>query len=363
MGIFSSAHICASSDHSYDCIVSKPLCDSLIHYSISFHSYIPESIKWLISNDRIEEAKIIIKRIAKINQKSIANETLQNIDLRHDIVQLHSALNKIFNYKRFLIIFTLTNIVWFCQSIAYTGAIGFATISTDNPYMILTINSVIDVIAAIAAYYASEHWGRKGATVLPCVISGLLYPIAATINQDDQVVIFFIFAMGARLFLTIAYNVHYLYAVEVYPTNIRGRAYSLRMAIGSLGNLIAPQVRILFSYFCEFLFYFETFLQILSLESIDESISLVTFGIVSLVPAVIAFFLPETMGLNLPKTLLDSECIGLVSEEKAKVTTRYRNMSISLTLGSEKDSLGMSMDGNGIQMNSRSSSSNQGTQE
>ena len=361
MGIFSSAHVCASSDHSYDCIVSKPLSASLIHYSILLHSYIPESIKWLISNDRIEEAKIIIKRIANINQKSIANETLQNIDLRHDIVQLHSTLNKIFKYKRFLIIFTLTNIVWFCQSIAYTGAVGFATISTDNPYMILTINSVIDVIAAIAAYYASEHWGRKGATVLPCAISGLLYPIAATINQDDQVVVFFIFAMGARLLLTIAYNVHYLYAVEVYPTNIRGRAYSLRMAIGSLGNLIAPQVRILFC--CLNFFYFIKFLQILSLDSIDESIPLVTFGVVSLVPAVIAFFLPETMGLDLPKTLLDSECIGLVSEEKAKVTTRYRNMSISLTLGSEKDGFGIPIDGNGIQMNSRSSSSNQGTHE
>lgn len=208
-------------------------------------SFIPESIKWLVSVNRIEEAKLTIKKIAAFNKTSLSDETLAHVNLRKDLIDTTESLTDIFQFKRFLRLFALTNALWFFQNMAYTGAIAFAAISTDNPYIMLTINSFVDIAAAVGSNYASELLGRKRATIIPCILAGILYPVSGFIDQDDQVILFMFVVMSARLMLTIGFDVQYLYAAEVYPTSIRSRAYAARMSIGSLGNLIAPLVRTL----------------------------------------------------------------------------------------------------------------------
>lgn len=51
--------------------------------------------------------------------------------------------------------------------------------------------------------------------------------------------------MIARFFQHIGFNFQSHYAAEVYPRNIRSRAYALRMSMEYIRNLIAPQVRML----------------------------------------------------------------------------------------------------------------------
>lgn len=213
-----------------------------IRYFTPRYSFIPESIKWQISNNRVAEAMLSIKKIAHINDISISDEKLKHLNIEKYMNDTSESFYDIFKYKRFFWIFTSTTFIFFCLNIVYTGAIAFAAISTDNPYMMLTINSIIDAVAAIAGNFANEILGRKYATMIPCVISGVLYPISAFIN-DDQVILLMLFMTIGRLFLTIGFNAQYLYAAELYPTNIRARAYAARLAIGSLGNILAPQVR------------------------------------------------------------------------------------------------------------------------
>lgn len=57
----------------------------------------------------------------------------------------------------------------------------------------------------------------------------------------------FILLMIGRFALTMAYNVGYLYAAEVYPTEIRSQALSVRQAFGSLGKFFSSQIVMLVS--------------------------------------------------------------------------------------------------------------------
>ena len=289
--------------------------------------------------NRIEEAKLTIKKIAAYNETPLSNETLAHVNLRKDLIDTTESLIDIFEFKRFLKIFILTNALWFFQNIAYTGAIAFAAISTDNPYMILTINSFVDIAAAVGCSYASELFGRKRATIIPCILAGILYPISGFIDQDDQVILFLLVVMSARLMLTVGFDVQYLYAAEVYPTNIRSRAYSVRMSIGSLGNLLAPQVKIfsiLTHAYYQFRLIFLTDLsdnffcfprmlkKVVALGAIHLAIPLVIFGIASLLASGIMIFLPESKGCELPKSLIDGELFGLEGEERSKLASRYQ---------------------------------------
>lgn len=49
-------------------------------------------------------------------------------------------------------------------------------------------------------------------------------------------------SMLARMALTMAYNVGYLHAAEVYPTAVRSQALSVRQAFGSVGKFFSSQV-------------------------------------------------------------------------------------------------------------------------
>lgn len=57
----------------------------------------------------------------------------------------------------------------------------------------------------------------------------------------------FVFLMLGRFALTMAYNVGYLYAAEVYPTEIRAQTLSVRQAFGSLGKFLSSQIVMLVS--------------------------------------------------------------------------------------------------------------------
>lgn len=48
--------------------------------------------------------------------------------------------------------------------------------------------------------------------------------------------------MAGRFALTTAYNIGYLYAAEIYPTEVRSQALSIRQAFGSLGKFLSSQV-------------------------------------------------------------------------------------------------------------------------
>ncbi|XP_077564256.1 organic cation/carnitine transporter 2-like [Haemaphysalis longicornis] len=48
--------------------------------------------------------------------------------------------------------------------------------------------------------------------------------------------------MVGRFALTTAYNVGYLYAAEIYPTEIRSQAISMRQTFWSLGKFLSSQV-------------------------------------------------------------------------------------------------------------------------
>lgn len=70
----------------------------------------------------------------------------------------------------------------------------------------------------------------------------------------------FVFLMLGRFALTMAYNVGYLYAAEVYPTEIRAQTLSVRQAFGSLGKFLSSQIVMLVSRigndYCDYDYYY-----------------------------------------------------------------------------------------------------------
>ena len=178
-------------------------------------------------------------------KRPFQEEMIAHAYLKQNLINTNESMIDILKYRRFLRIFSLTTALWLVQNVTSTGAMTFVVMATDNPYMMITIHSFCDMLSSIASKYASDLLGRKRATVISFILAGILYPASGLFDQNAQKMAFLSMIMIGRFFQRIGFNVQFLYAAEVYPTNIRSRAYALRMSIGSIGNLIAPQVRML----------------------------------------------------------------------------------------------------------------------
>ena len=257
------------------------------------NSFLPESIKWQLSRDRIDEAKLNVRKVAEMNGKKFNDQELY--DLQHsfaDSSDRAAPLSEIINYGRLLRLFAINNVIWLLQNMAYTGGNNYAAMATENPYLSMSINSGIDVFAALIANHFSEAVGRKACTIVSCAIGGCLYMVTVFVPGHGHGLELTLVMLG-RLMLTIGYNTQYLYAAEVLPTEIRGTGLAVRQSLGSIGGILAAQV--------------------VALSSVTRTLPLLMFGLATLVSGLLMIFLPETKGQPLPQTLQDGDLFGLNS--------------------------------------------------
>lgn len=91
----------------------------------------------------------------------------------------------------------------------------------------------------------------------------------------------------ARLCVSMAFNILYLYAAEIVPTSFRSRAVSTRLCLNNFGALIAPVL--------------------IATHVYGAVIPLTLFGLTAVVAGILAIFLPETLGVPLPETCEEAD--------------------------------------------------------
>lgn len=248
---------------------------------------IPESLRWLVAKRRFDRVKKILATMARVNNKEFSPEFFDNIQFPNVRMEekkytLVDMLKKP-NMRR---LFLLTNISWICTSLCFTGGYVYAAIVSDNPFVMITANSALDIVANAIADRLADKYGRRPTAVSSLLMAALSYTSIAAVPKDTFAVRITFLVVG-RLALTAGYNINYLYAAEVYPTVVRTQALAIRQALGSAGNFLSPVVVMLAIY--------------------ARYLPLLVFGAVSALAAAAMVFLPETLDRCLPETLEDGE--------------------------------------------------------
>ena len=274
---------------------------------LAYLSFFPESVKWQLSEGKVDEVKLNIKKIASINGNDPIEEELLDYYLKEQMGKnsIKTPLQNVFKFPRFCMNFAFATVIWLLMSFSFFGGNGFAAMASDNPFMMLTFNAIIDTIACFAAEYVSRnrYLGRKWGTIGSCIGAGILYMLSGFLPGSYKISNL-ILLMAARLVATLAVNIQFLYTAEIFPTEIRGTATALKLSIGAFGGAIAPQI--------------------LALHSIHKAIPLAAFGAAEFAAGACMLFLPESLGQSLPQTLIDAEVYGLPTDQKMKIRNSYK---------------------------------------
>jgi OCT family organic cation transporter-like MFS transporter 4/5 len=230
---------------------------------------LPESPIWLLVQKRDDEAKRVLKQIARVNGKKLidANFIALTKRINDDDKSMRSSSSSsntnseaklsavtIFKHifckresikKIYLLIY-----IWVAISLLYFGvSLGITSLDFINPYLIYLISSVFEVIG-LSLCYLNDRIGRKKALLLYLTIASITCSIVAIIPKDNQVkfeittriIIKMALALIGKCMVSAAFNTCNMFTVESYPTNVRNTVILFLTCIGGIGSLISPHI-------------------------------------------------------------------------------------------------------------------------
>lgn len=279
--------------------------------------FIPESTRWLLSKGRKERAKKILLRVSRVNGKKVESSALDSLQIPTKMdASKKSSTTDVFKYPTLRRSFMITLFLWLMSCLTYSAGQLYAATATDDPFVMTSTTNAMDILATGLALPLADRWGRRPSMVCAYGLAAVCYVGVAGFFGKSAAI--FAILMVGRFALTTAYNVGYLFAAEIYPTEIRSQALSIRQAFGSLGKFLSAQV-------VQLAFY-------------GRFLPLFILGGLSCASALITLPLPETNNQRLPETLEEGEamrdlpkpwfpCLASKKRARSGTGTRVRSMS------------------------------------
>lgn len=256
---------------------------------------IPESSRWLLANNRKDEAVKIINKVARANNLAVPKEILERLECDKVDEKMKPSLFALFRtpYLRFKSILIFFN--WFIISGAYYGLSWSIKSLGGNLYLNFIISGIVEFPACIFLIFTLNRWGRKlilSGSMILCALSLLISLIIP--KSLNWLIIGF--AMLGKMSLTAAYGTVYIFSAEQFPTVIRNVALGAASMSARVGGVAAPYLNFLSQFW--------------------EPAPYAIFGFATLIGGFLCTFLPETSHRELPETLEDGERLGKKSVEE-----------------------------------------------
>lgn len=166
-------------------VVYPPSLLMFVFYWIS-----DESIRWLITNHKYQEALEVLNKIATQNKVELPDKALESLKFNienadkfdHDTVvdlkgneQKHVSPLRLVLKSKVLILRVLKASVWWitCTFCFYGLSINSATVLKFNPYVNYILSATVEIPAHIVGYFGLTYFGRKKTIFTAFFIGGL----------------------------------------------------------------------------------------------------------------------------------------------------------------------------------------------
>ncbi|PZC74228.1 hypothetical protein B5X24_HaOG208181 [Helicoverpa armigera] len=270
--------------------------------TIFYYWLISESVRWYMSKGRFDESEALLRKVAKVNGKTLSEKSLEG--LRHTAQEKLriSALEaekrggepwlimQVFRHKPILLRCLISPIWWITTTFIYYGLSLNAVNMSGNRYLNYIAVAAVEIPGFWISYFLLDRIGRKP------VLTGSFWLCAACqfayifIPTDMYAVSLTVYLI-AKCSIAMVATAVYVYTAELYPTKHRHSLFAYSSMMGRIGSMVAPLTPAFGS---------EWF----------EELPFVLFGSFALVSGILIFFTPETLGYTLPDTFEQADQLG-----------------------------------------------------
>ncbi|CAI5684400.1 unnamed protein product [Oreochromis niloticus] len=279
---------------------------------LSYYWFIPESPRWLLSQNQNSKAVKITEGMAKENKMTLSKniETLKD-DNADSTTASFMDLIRTPNMRKHTFILSYN---WFTSAVVYQGLIMRLGILGGNVYIDFLISGLVEFPAAFLILFTIERIGRRLPFATANFVAGVSCFITAFI-PDSMFWFKTAVACIGRLGITMTFEMVVFVNTELYPTFVRNLGVSVCSTLCDVGGIVAP-----------FLLY--------RLAVIWLELPLIIFGFLAFLAGGLVLLLPETRGVPLPDTIDDiefpekaKERIELQNQQMVNLLPNYQNIT------------------------------------
>ncbi|KAK7898614.1 hypothetical protein WMY93_019467 [Mugilogobius chulae] len=244
---------------------------------------LPQSARWLLANNRKDEAIALLRKAALVNGR-VLPPTLQVEKCEVGSKRRHTALDLVRTpkmRKQALILFY----IWFVNVLVYYGlSLGVSRLGT-NLYLTQFVFGLVEIPARSIVLFVlpfSRRFSQSGFLA----VGGLACIFMLAVPEDQPRVLTGL-AMVGKFGITASFAVIYVYTAEIFPTVLRQTGIGVSSMFARMGGVLAPIINMIHNH--------------------SPTTPLVIFGTAPMLGAVLALMLPETADKPLPDTVEDVE--------------------------------------------------------
>ncbi|XP_034481282.1 organic cation transporter 1 [Drosophila innubila] len=266
-------------------VTSIPIVICLLMYF-----FLEESARWLISVGKIDKAMSIIKKIAKVNAKTISEELIFTFEKCCKITNNEEQTNKdytlmdLFKSCRMCLITLDLVIIWMIVALVYDAHVRAIIDIGPDIFITFSVASAVELPACLVPMFLLDCVGRKCMSLVVFIGCSTGSIIAALLKIKWQIALA---ALFGRFCSAITYNIGIQWAAEILPTVVRGQGLAFIHIMGFVATLLSPFV--------------------VHTKHYSPSAPMLIVGALSICAAALVLFLPETTRTDLPQTPTDTE--------------------------------------------------------
>ncbi|KAJ2951333.1 hypothetical protein O0L34_g5734 [Tuta absoluta] len=263
---------------------------------VSYYWLLSESVRWLLSKERYDEAKVVLEKVARVNNKTLSEKTLRSLMNPPEKtvkpggeVKKPSLFMAILHSRVLLRRVGTTPVWWITMTFVYYGLSINSIGLSGNMYLNYIYVSAIEVPGFFTAVLVLDRIGRK-ATLSSGYFLSAASNIASAFILTDMVTLRLALFLIGKFCISVVFMSLYLYTSELYPTEYRHTMLAFSSMIGRVGSIVAPLTPALMEYW--------------------QGLPSLLFGGMGLLSGLLVLTQPETLGTKMPDTLTEAEAIG-----------------------------------------------------
>ncbi|XP_013399622.1 organic cation transporter protein-like [Lingula anatina] len=181
----------------------------------------PESVRWLLSHGRNQEAEVIINKVAKVNKVELEQGILEKLFEEKSEMQttLHTPIDMFRTWDRAKITLNIC-FNWMVNSNVYYGIALNTQGLGGNIYLNFALLGLAELPAFVLALLLLDRIGRRKVALLFYSVAGIGCILSGVLPSDLEW-LSITFAIIGKIGVGGSFAVIYLITAEIYPTVMR----------------------------------------------------------------------------------------------------------------------------------------------